>query len=73
MSGSRTGWNQLSGRQRTGIAAAACLQITLQLAALIDLHRRSRTRIRGPKRIWVGVSFLNFVGPLAYFVFGRRR
>jgi hypothetical protein len=30
-------------------------------------------RSNGPRRLWVAVSFVNFVGPIAYFAFGRRR
>jgi len=29
--------------------------------------------MNGSKALWVAVSSVNFVGPLAYFAFGRRR
>ena len=41
------------------------------LAALRDIRRRPSDEIRGPKLLWVLVSFVNFVGPLSYFKFGR--
>jgi hypothetical protein len=40
---------------------------------LLDLRRRPSTQIRGSKRLWAAAAFVNFVGPLAYFSFGRRR
>jgi hypothetical protein len=29
--------------------------------------------VRGSKLYWAAATFVNFVGPLAYFLFGRRR
>ena len=71
MSGKR--WQDLSGGQRRLIVAGAIVQLSLLASALIDIWRRPREEIRGPKRLWVGVSFINFIGPLSYFVFGRRK
>jgi hypothetical protein len=46
------------------------LQLGLMLVALVDLARRERTR--GPKWLWVLVIvFVNLIGPIIYFVFGR--
>jgi hypothetical protein len=66
-------WRDLSGRQRAGITGAGVVQLGLLAAALADLRRRPAKRVRGSKKVWFGVSFVNFVGPLAYFAFGRRR
>lgn len=41
-------------------------------AALLDLRRRPAARVRGSKKWWAAASLVNFVGPLAYFAFGRR-
>ena len=54
------------------IAAAVQLAL-LDATALSDLARRPSAEVNGSKRVWVAVSFVNFVGPLAYFAFGRRR
>ena len=47
------------------------LQITLMITALISLVKQEHTK--GPKWLWglliVGV---NIIGPILYFVFGRR-
>lgn len=42
-------------------------------AALVDIWRRPEEKIRGSKRLWALVAFVNFVGPIAYFSFGRKR
>ncbi len=47
------------------------LQLTLMFFALRDLIRRERTN--GPKAMWVVVIvFLQFLGPILYFVLGRK-
>ena len=64
-------------RQRpTDLVSLAFIAATLGLlaSALADIKRRPATQIRGSKRMWVALSFINWVlGPLAYFIFGRRR
>jgi hypothetical protein len=35
-------------------------------------QRRPGEQIRGSKKLWTAAAFVNFVGPLAYFAFGRR-
>jgi hypothetical protein len=49
------------------------VQVGLQVAALVDLRRRPPDRVRGRKAIWAALSFVNFLGPIAYFAYGRRR
>jgi hypothetical protein len=49
------------------------VQLGLLGAALADLRQRAPDQINGPRRMWVAVAFVNFVGPLAYFAFGRKR
>jgi hypothetical protein len=69
----RKRWSELSGRQRTAIIVAGMVQTSLTVATLLDLRRRPSTLVRGSKRLWTAAAFVNFVGPLAYFSFGRRR
>jgi hypothetical protein len=66
-------WSELSTAKRVAIVATGVVQLALHAAALVDLRRRSRHEINGSKRMWVALSFINFVGPLAYFAAGRRR
>ena len=47
------------------------LELGLMVFALIDLSKRTVTR--GPKWVWIGVIvLLNLIGPILYFLFGRR-
>ena len=66
-------WSDLSGRQRGGVIAAGVVQVSLLIAALVDLRRRPAEQINGSKRLWLPLLFVNFFGPLAYFRFGRKR
>jgi len=66
-------WKDLSSGQRRAIAGAGVVQLALMLAALLDLRRRPADEIRGPKAAWVAASFVNTIGPLSYFAFGRKR
>jgi hypothetical protein len=66
-------WSDLSSGQQRAIVGAGIVQVGLMLAALLDIRRRPAGQIRGPKGAWVAASFFNTHGPLAYFVFGRKR
>ena len=47
------------------------IELGLMITALVDLIRREKTR--GPKWAWVLVIVLiNFIGPIIYFVAGRK-
>jgi hypothetical protein len=65
-------WSELSPPARAATAAAAAVQLGLLAAALSDLHKRDREQVNGPRWVWVATCFINFVGPLAYFAYGRR-
>jgi Phospholipase_D-nuclease N-terminal len=66
-------WNDLSDTQKRGIVLVGVLQLMLLAAALIDIRRRNVDMINGSKRVWRMVVFINFIGPIAYFLFGRKR
>jgi hypothetical protein len=66
-------WGELSTEKRAAIGASAVVQLTLLAAALVDLRRRPAKEVRGDKRVWTAVAFVNYIGPIAYFAFGRRR
>jgi len=73
MTGRRQRWSDLSPQQRTAITGLGAVQLALQAAALVDLYRRPSRNVCGDKRMWVAASFVNFLGPIAYFVVGRKR
>ncbi len=66
-------WSEMSDRQKTIVLVATSVQISLLLTALTDIYRRSQEEIRGNKWAWTAISFVNFVGPISYFLFGRKR
>ncbi len=49
------------------------IQISLLVSALSDIYHRPADQINGSKTAWTLLSFVNFIGPLAYFAFGRKR
>jgi hypothetical protein len=61
-----------SAKRKTLGLLLTVLQFALLAAALIDLRLRSEEDIRGSKKIWSTVAFINFVGPISYFIFGRK-
>ena len=66
-------WSDLTPAQRASIVVASGVQFGLLGAALYDLRQRPASQVKGDKRAWAAVSFVNVVGPAAYFLFGRRR
>jgi len=66
-------WSELSAGQQRGIVLSGAVQVALLIAALVDIRRRPQEEIRGSKRLWTVAAFVNFVGPVSYFLFGRTR
>ncbi len=48
------------------------IQVSLLVSALTDIRRRPAQQVRGPKWAWAAASFINFIGPISYFLFGRK-
>ena len=65
-------WRDLPAATRARTVGLALVQIGLTIAALRDLRRRPQSEINGRKGLWTAAAFVNFIGPLAYFAFGRR-
>jgi membrane-anchored protein YejM (alkaline phosphatase superfamily) len=65
-------WTELSPKQRVLTVVGAVVQLTLLALAQWDIRRRPVEQIRGNKRFWRAVSLVNFVGPIAYFLLGRK-
>lgn len=66
-------WGDLTERQRASTVVAGSVQIVLAAVAWADLARRPANLVNGPKGVWAAIIGVNFVGPVAYFVWGRRR
>lgn len=70
---SRPRWQDLSDRQRFAVLTAASIQLLLAATAWADLATRPADRVNGRKRFWALVIAINWVGPICYFRWGRRR
>lgn len=66
-------FKDLSRGGKIAIVLSAIAQLTLMFAAFKDLSKRPAELVNGPKPAWAAASLINFVGPIAYFVFGRRK
>jgi hypothetical protein len=66
-------WKEMSPSGKAGIICTAIVQVSLLVAAQRDISRRPAELINGPKAAWRAASFINFIGPMGYFVFGRKR
>lgn len=69
----RKSWANLTEQQKRTLSGAMSVQIVLLTLALIDIARRPKSDIKGSKPVWVLVSFVNFAGPVSYFIFGRKK
>jgi saccharopine dehydrogenase (NAD+, L-lysine-forming) len=70
---SKKQWNDLSPQKQLTISLVGLVQVALLGAALVDIRRRPAEQIKGSKKLWTLVAFINFVGPITYFVIGRKR
>lgn len=61
------------GRRRAVLLVLAAVQLGLAATAWTDLARRGAAEVNGRKAVWAAVIAVNWVGPLAYFRWGRRR
>ena len=69
----RVRWSDMPPARRAGTILVTLLQISLLIAALLDLRRRPPEQIRGSKRLWSFLVFINWIGPISYFLFGCLR
>jgi hypothetical protein len=68
-------WSDLTAREKAPFVLRGIVQFALLAAALADIHRRPAEEIKGSKWLWSAVALVNFmgIGPIAYFLFGRKR
>jgi hypothetical protein len=68
----RKQWSDLSSGQHRAAYVVGAVETVLTMLALIDLARRPAGAVRGPKAMWAAGVFVQPVGPIAYFLAGRR-
>ena len=68
-------WSELTAREKAPFVVRGIVQVVLLVAALADIYRRPAEEIKGSKWLWGAVALVNFmgIGPIAYFIFGRKR
>lgn len=66
-------WSELNDTQKTIGLTLVSVQISLFMTALVDIRYRPPDEINGSKRLWTALAFINFIGPIAYFVWERKR
>lgn len=66
-------WSELPPWQRAVTAVLAPVEVVLTTVAAVDLARRPRRLVRGPKAAWWPALFVQPVGPVLYLSWGRRR
>ena len=65
-------WSDFSPPQQTAIVLGAIAELIVTTIALRDLARRSAGQVRGRKLFWIAAFSVQPVGPLLYFLVGRR-
>jgi hypothetical protein len=66
-------WKEMSPSAKAGTILVGIAQVSLLVAAQRDISKRPAAMINGPKAAWRAASFINFIGPVGYFTFGRKR
>lgn len=66
-------WSELGRGQRWGVAVSGVVQVAMAVWAWNDLAHRPAEQVRGRKSVWAAVIAVNFVGPIAYWRWGRSR
>ena len=66
-------WQDLTVVEKIGVTLMGIVQLLLLAAALWDIRRQPADEIKGSKRWWTAAVFVNFIGPISYFLFGKRR
>jgi Phospholipase_D-nuclease N-terminal len=66
-------WQDLPPARQRRLIITGLVQLTLTSLALWDLAHRPAAQIKGNKRLWAVLVFVQPVGPLAYLLFARKR
>lgn len=65
-------WSDLGPAQRKAIAVLASVELALTATAAADLARRPAGKVKGGRRLWWPLIFVQPVGPLFYLFWARR-
>lgn len=65
-------WSDHSPRTHKLLIVLGLVEAALFVAAEVDLTRRPSALVTGSKTTWRMLSAVNLIGPLAFFLQGRR-
>lgn len=65
-------WSELGVGKKATIMLTGSLQAFLAIAAWRNLAKQPAKQVNGRKSIWAAVIAINWVGPIAYFIWGHK-
>ena len=65
-------WTEMSTGRKAVVLVIGTVQLALAAVAWRDLATRPADQVNGPKGMWTVIIAVNWIGPIAYFVKGRR-
>lgn len=68
----RKKWSDLTPGQQRAVVVTGAVQMSLAVAAWVDLARRPAEQVRGSKAKWAAIIAINWFGPIAWFARGRK-
>jgi hypothetical protein len=72
MTGHGRRWQDLTAGQQTAVLVAASVQLSLAATAWAQLATTPAEEVNGSRVRWALLIAVNWVGPLAWFRWGRR-
>jgi hypothetical protein len=65
-------WSDLPSWEKAALITVGSIELALTATAAVDLCKRPRALLRGPKALWWPAILVQPVGPIAYLAIGRR-
>ncbi len=62
-----------SSPAQAGAIGRGLINLTLMILTIRDIRQRSDDEINGRRKLWMLAAFTPPIGPIAYFIFGRKR
>ena len=66
-------WSDLSRAQRVMIIILGAIEFSLAASAIADIYMRPAEQVNGTKRKWYFIALISWVGPISWFLWGRKR
>lgn len=66
-------WSDLSRTQRIMIIVMGAIEFSLMASAMADIYRSPTQEVNGSKRKWYSIALISWVGPISWFLWGRKR